>query len=233
MTIQPFNLLDTLVGDRVLNAAAIAGLLAGTPQALSGTTLGLTDDQTSAKTLSTTNPATDRLIYGKLSFTYAGNVTVGSGTGSVAGVRGEVAGHSGTTLKDGFYYGVQGKFTLGGSTIQETSAARFCAVLAQTDVSSGTMTSGQLSALWADMGASAAGAFAPETNVIRASNTTAQSCNAILYGYGKASFGFDLSDNSGGWLSTTGSAGTTTAKGWIKVNINGSTRYIPLSDTGS
>jgi len=169
-------------------------------------------------TLATTNPATQREIYGKINLTYAGNVTIGGGMGSVAGVRGEVAGAAGTTLKDGFYYGAQGKFTLGGATIQETSAARYCGVIAQLDVSAGTMTSGQLSALWADMGASAAGAFAAETNVVRATNTTAQAVNAIVYGYGKATYGFDLSDNSGGWL---------------KVNINGSTRYIPLTDSVS
>ena len=183
--------------------------------------------------VSTTNPSTVRQVYGKLTLNYAGNVTVGGGTGSVAGVRGEISGATGTTLKDGFYYGAQGKFTLGGSTIQETSAARYAGVLAQLDVSSGAMTSGQLSALWADMGSTAAGAFAPETNVIRAQNTTAQAVNAILYGYGKATYGLDLSDNGGGWLSTTGTAGATATKGWLKVNINGATRYIPLTDSVS
>ena len=208
-------------------AASTETTTTGAIAALGGT--GFTNPIVDTGTLATTNPATQRQVYGKILLDYAGNVTIGSGTGSVVGVRGEVSGATGTTLKDGFYYGAQGKFTLGGSTIQETSAARYCGVLAQLDVSSGTMTSGQLSALWADMGATAAGAFASETNIIRASNTTAQSVNAILYGYGKATFALDLSDNSSGWIYATGTA--TTNAGGIKVNINGAIRYINLYST--
>lgn len=196
--------------------------------AINGTNVGNFSSAglTTATTLGTTNPATTRNVFGKLTLNYAGNVTISGGTGSVAGTRGEITGASGTTLKDGFYYGAQGKFTLGGATIDQTSAARFCGVIAQLDVSSGTMTNGQLSALWADMGATAAGAFAAETNVIRATNTTSQAVNSILYGYGKATYAADLSDNGGGWASTTGSSSS--GAGALKVYINGAVRYIQL-----
>jgi hypothetical protein len=134
-------------------------------------------------------------------------------------------------LSDGFYYGVQGKFTLGGATITESSAARFVGVIAQLDLSSGTMTNGQVSALWADMGASAAGAFAAETNIVRATNTTNSTVNAVLYGYGKATYVMDLSANGGTNMSTTGTAGATATKGWLKCLVGGAIRYIPLTDS--
>lgn len=225
------RIFDPDIGDVVLDADQLAAIQNAEAEA---ETFGdiITGKVTASGSINAAAPATERLVYGKLSVAYQGVVAIAGG-GSLAGVRGEVAGASGVTLGDGFYYGAQGKFTLGGATIVETSAARYCGVIAQLDVSAGVMTSGQLSALWADMGGSAAAAFPAETNVIRAQNTTAQAVNAILYGYGKAAYGFDLSDNGGGWLSLTGSAGTTSAKGWIKVHINGSNRFIPLSDTGS
>lgn len=185
------------------------------------------------QTLTTTNPSTTRAVYGKVALTYAGNVTIASGSGYVAGTRGEINVAAGTTAKDGFYYGSQGKIIVAG-TINQTSATRVAGVIGQLDLSAATVTAGQVSAGWFDMGATGpSGGFDAETNVVRATNTTSQSVNAILYGYGKASYGMDLSDNSSSWLSTTGTAGTTAAKGWIKVNINGSTRYIPLTDSVS
>jgi hypothetical protein len=182
-------------------------------------------------TIGTTNPATQRNYYGAITLNFQGTVTIASGNGSVAGARGEVIGASGTTLSDGFYYGVQGKFTLGGATINESSAARFVGVIAQLDLSSGTMTNGQVSALWADMGASAAGAFAAETNIVRATNTTNSTVNAVLYGYGKATYVMDLSANGGTNMSTTGTAGATATKGWLKCLVGGAIRYIPLTDS--
>jgi hypothetical protein len=184
-------------------------------------------------TITATNPPTQRNYYGAVTLNFQGTVTIASGNGSVAGARGEIIGASGTTLKDGFYYGVQGKFTLGGATIDQTSAARFVGMIAQLDVSSGTMTGGQLSALWADMGATAAGAFAPETNIVRATNTTSQAVNAILYGYGLATYVMDLSANGGTNMSTTGTAGATATKGWLKCLVGGAIRYIPLADSVS
>jgi hypothetical protein len=184
-------------------------------------------------TITATNPPTQRNYYGAVTLNFQGTVTIASGNGSVAGGRGEVIGATGTTLSDGFYYGLQGKFTLGGATISEVSASRYVGVIAQLDLSSGTMTSGQVSALWADMGATAAGAFAAETNIVRATNTTASTVNAILYGYGKATYVMDLSANGGTNLSTTGTAGATATKGWLKCFVAGVVRYIPLTDSVS
>jgi hypothetical protein len=179
-------------------------------------------------TFSTTNPATFNEVWGKVKLNFPGNVTIGSGgTESISGVRGEIDGAAGTTLKDGFYFGVVGRFILGGATLNQTSAARFAAVFGKVDASSGTMTAGQLSAGWFDMGASAAGAFAPETNIVRATNTTAQAVNAIIYGYGKATYALDLSDNGGGWAVTTVTIPSNNGGG-LKILVNGVVRYIPL-----
>jgi hypothetical protein len=224
MTYNPnFNILDTVYGDRVLNAAAIAAILAG-----ASAPIALTDDLSVTKELSSGTPATERLTYSKMSLSHQGNVVVGGGSGSLAGVRGEINIEAGVTAKDGFYYGAQGKAVLAG-TMDQTSATRIAAILAQLDASAGTITAGQLSALWADMGSTAPASWGSETNVLRATNTTLQSVNAILYGYGKAAVAMDLSDNSSGWAIASGAA--TTAAGALKIKVNGNVRYINLYST--
>jgi len=158
-----------------------------------------------------------------------GELTV-SGTGVVSGngwgVRGLTT-VSGTVTGGAFIFGAYAKMVLSGT--QNHADSRLAAFFCKLDASAGTYTAGQLSSAWFDMGATApSGGWATgaQANVIRVQNTTGSSVNALIYGYGKATYGLDISDNSAGWLVTSGTA--TTAAGGIKINANGSTRYIQL-----
>ncbi len=68
--------------------------------------------------------------------------------------------------------------------------------------------------------------------MIRITNTTQATPNAMLYAFGKASFLFDLPSAEGsGWIVGTSPS---TLAGCLKVQVGGATRYIPLysSPTG-
>lgn len=224
-----------------INSSVIGGT---TPAAASVTTLNASGTATMAAinasgviiatdTVSITAPPTTRELYGKVNITFAGSVTPGAGTGSLAGVRGEVSIGATTTASDGFYYGTQGKAIMAaGSVMSQVSATRICGVLAQLDLSGvPTLTSGQISALWADWGATATTPVTAEANLIRGENTTAAVINSLFYLYGKSTYIFDLSDNSQGTIVI----GTppTTLSGSLKIHANGNVRYIPLYTNAS
>lgn len=54
-----------------------------------------------------------RLVDSELSLTFAGSTTIGSGSGSIAGVRGNITQAAGNTVAGGYEYGVQGKLAPG------------------------------------------------------------------------------------------------------------------------
>lgn len=158
-----------------------------------------------------------------------GELTI-SGTGVVSGngwgVRGLTT-VSGTVTGGAFIFGAYAKMVLSGT--QNHADSRLAAFFCKLDASAGTYTAGQLSSAWFDMGATApSGGWATgaQANVIRVQNTTGSNVNALIYGYGKATFGLDLSDNSSTWIYTSGTAQT--AAGGIKISANSTTRYIQL-----
>jgi hypothetical protein len=105
--------------------------------------------------------------------------------------------------------------------------SRLTALLAQLDISAGTYTTGQISALWVDAGATGvAGALGGQFNMVRISNTTVSVPNSHIYVYGVASYLMDLNTNSGTWADATAHGGT--AAGRIKVLHNGTTKYVYL-----
>lgn len=143
-------------------------------------------------------------------------------------IRGHVQLSANTIGGAGSFTGVQGKFTLGGGTINHADS-RVCALLAQLDISSGTYTTGQLSVLWVDAGASGnPGAGDGQGNLVRISNTTSWTPNAVIYGYAEASFLLDLSGPGGNTDFIVASGGTySTADGYLLVKIHGATMRIP------
>lgn len=178
-------------------------------------------------------PGTKRTIYG------ISNIGAGltQTSGNLVGVRGEVNMPSGTTVGGAVYlYGAQGKF-IGGGTMNHADS-RLCGMLAQLDISAGTYTTGQLSGLWVDMGASASAsavstAGGGQCNIIRAQNTTAMTTNAIMYGYGLSTYIFDFGSPGSASAAVSLTGTVTTDDGWLKINVNGSTRYIGLGATVS
>ncbi len=132
---------------------------------------------------------------------------------------------SGTVTGGAFVSGIRAGLTLSGT--QNSADSRVNALFAKIDASAGTATAGYLDAIWADMGATGpSGGWGTNSNCIRCTNTTSGTINSIFYGYGKATFGMDMSDNGAGWVATAGTAST--AAGGIKINANGNVRYIQL-----
>lgn len=181
---------------------------------------------TNTKTSTATALATTVGQEGILTLSATG-ITSGNGWGSAG-----LTTMSGTVTGGAFIFGSYGKLILSGT--ENHADSRMAAAFFKVDASSGTCTAGQLSGIWVDMGTTGpAGGFANgQTNIVRATNTTSSSVNAIIYGYGKATYAADLSDNGGGWAFTTGAPAT--AAGGLKINLNGNTRYIALlSDVGT
>lgn len=175
-----------------------------------------------------------------LSNTYGtvSNITA-SATGIVSGnLRGAraVATLSGTVTGGAYVMGGQDKLIVTGTMNHADS--RLAAGFSQLDISQGTYTTGQLSGLWVDCG-STASASAVSTkgggqfNILRLTNTTAALNNSLVYGYADADFLLDLGGPGGNadWFSETGTV--TTDDGWLKINLNGTTKYIGLGATVS
>ena len=125
-----------------------------------------------------------------------------------------------------YVYGGQHKFSLGAGTINHADS-RVCASLVQMDISTGTYTAGQLSALWVDAGAASAmvnngGQF----NMVRITNTTACVPNAVIYIYSKATYLFDIGGDSPDFI-VAGAGTYSTADGYLAVQIGEVAMRIP------
>ena len=222
-----FNILDTAVGDRVLNAAAIAAIMAASPTAV-------------AAHVSTTAPSTTRIAYNEAIVDYAGAVSVGGGNGSIVGDRGEVnVGNAATVLGAGYYYGTQGKVTaVTGATIG--AGARAFGVTGQFDLSLGVVSGNpQLSAVWGDMGAtSPASGWGTASSILSGQNTTAAAVNSLLYLYGKATYAVEFDSNGSGVLATAGAsnAGSSThcnANRVLSGIFDGVAGFIPIFNSNA
>jgi hypothetical protein len=139
-----------------------------------------------ASTISSTTPSTTRLTQSEV--TLSGATIAVAGGGSIAGVRGAITVNAGSTFTEGFLYGTQGKVTLAG-TMNEGAAARIAGVIGQVDLSTGTLTDGQVSAIWGDLQGNPTLTDPSQLNLIRATNsTTSGVANAVLFAYGKATY---------------------------------------------
>lgn len=158
---------------------------ATTPAAVTGTTGTFTGDVSVSKTISSATPSTERLTLSEV--TLSGTTIAIAAGGSIAGVRGAITIPTGKTFTEGFLYGTQGKVTLVG-TINEGAAARIAGVLGQVDLSTGTVTAGQVSALWGDFQGTPTMTTPDQVNIVRATNSSNATVNAVLMAYGKASY---------------------------------------------
>jgi hypothetical protein len=162
--------------------------------------------------------------------TYTG-ATAGTGTAGVDPSR-----TTATTITGGYLYGVQGKIIVRG-TLATTSGEYSAALQGQLDLSAAVGVTSPLSALWLDMGATASAAIiaaATHVNVVNITNTTNALVHAIFGVTANAAFFMDLGDLAFGgqnWAvaKTAGANGAMA----LKVFVNGSTWYIPLSATAT
>jgi hypothetical protein len=147
-------------------------------------------------------------------------------------IRGYAEVGSGCTVAGASYIaGIQGKLAVTGTMNHADS--RLCAALAQLDISAGTYTTGQLSALWVDCGATAASAHdgGGQFNVLRLTNTTQAIPNAVVFAYANASYFAEFGEPGSGttWHNTRVTPNqTATCDGWIKVSVDGKDLLIPL-----
>lgn len=168
-----------------------------------------------------------RTIDSEVLFNCQGTTTITSGQ-SIAAIRGAVAVALGTTIAaQGFLYGVQGKAIVQGTIVG--GSAFITALFGQLDTSgaSAVVTSGYVSALHLDMGATSILASSAFVNAQTVTNTTQCLINSVLKVIANATYFMDLSESNltGNWIvGTTGS----TAAGTLKVLVNGAVRYIQL-----
>lgn len=213
------------------DAQAIAGAsteVAITPANLLAAMVGWVNDFYATKTITSATPATERLVKSELVVTPATTAAIGS-NGSLVGVRGAVTLTTGKSLTDGFLFGVQGKTILSGATVA-VGSDHIAGVYAQLDAASATLTSGHIAALIASIQGTPTSA---NVDLIYGESVTGNVINSMFKAIAKSTYVFDLASNTHTQMSTTGTVGTTAAKGWLKVLVEGAVRYIPLADSVS
>ena len=229
----------TVSGGTVASATLTSPTITGTTTIGSGATITapalvaatFTGVVAGTTTITGTTQATTRYLHSAVVITPTSTFSV-TGGGSIAGVRGEVTLTTAKSFTDGFLYGVQGKFTLNG-TMAEVSAARIVGVLGQLDLASGTVTAGQASAIWADIQASSPTLTVPDQiNVLRVTNSTSSTLNAMAFFYGQSTYFFTCGRDGGTPTYFGATAPTSLAKS-LKIDVGGTTYYIGLYTAAS
>lgn len=172
------------------------------------------------------NTATRRSLLGAMI------VPVAFSSGNLVGVRGSATLTVLTAFSGGYLYGVQGKFV--GSTGTFTSDAKATGALGQADLTGTTITAGQASGVWGDLQGNPTIAASGQVYPLRGTNSMSVACSALLYLYGESAYLFETGLAEGTYCLTAGtnsaSAGAATgvAAKVLRVNISGTTYYIPL-----
>lgn len=180
-------------------------------------------------TVTSTTIATTRYLQSSVTLTPTSTISVTAG-GSLAGVRGDITLSASKSFTDGFLYGVQGKFTMNG-TMAEVAAARATGVLGQVDLSTGTLTAGQISAVWGDLQGNPTLTVNDQLYVGRFTNSMSagKKAQAFQLMYGAADLFFEASADGGSADWAVIGAGTySTADGYLLVNVYGTDYRIPL-----
>ena len=178
---------------------------------------------------------TFRFIDAELSLAFAGSTVV---AGSVAAARGALTVGAGTTITGASYlYGSQGKLIIQGH--HNGTAEVSCGVQAQLDLSAALSSSAPIAALWADCGASMSsgiGSTAPNIDGGVIYNTTGAKINSALRVDTNSEYFMDLTDEGGGHGAGNWIIATAKGSGWdksLKINLNGTTYYIPCNSAAS
>ena len=175
---------------------------------------------------------TIRLFDSELTLGYQGTTTV---NGSAVAIRGNLTVLAGTTIAGASYlYGVQGKLTIKGH--QTSSAEVSCGLLGQLDLSAAQALTGPTAAIWADCGATAGTVTGADIDAVVVYNTTSAKINSALRIDTNSTYFMDLSDEGGGHGSGNWIIATAKGSGWdrsLKINLNGTTYYIPCNSAAS
>ena len=158
--------------------------------------------------------------------TYTGSAA-GTGTSGVDPSR-----TTATTITGGYLYGVQGKIIVRG-TLATTNGEYSGALQGQLDLSAAVGVTSTLAMLWLDAGATASAAIisAPtHISAIVVTNTTNALLDSVFTVIANANYFMDLTDVAFGGVNwaVNKTAGANAAKS-LKINVGGTTYYIPLS----
>ncbi len=231
VTLTMPNTTDTMVGRATVDTLTNKTIAMIGNSTFVGTAGTVTDNLDASLTITAATSATRRLVKSAITIDTTGNTFSVSGSGSIAAVRGEQTLAATDTFTDGFLYGVPGKITMPG-TMNEAAAARMAAVLGQVDLSTGTLTDGQICAVWGDLQGSAPTLTVNDQLYVgRWTNSmaTGKKAQAFHLMYGAADFFLEASADGGSadWAVVT--AGTySTSDGYLLVKIYGSTYRIPF-----
>lgn len=191
-----------------------------------GLTTTSTAGQTTSVTANSATPGTIRALTGAIQ----DNATPMT-SGNLVGLRGEVTNPAAKIVSGGFLYGVQGKAIVQGTLSGSSWTA---AIFGQLNIDTATLSGGQIACLWGDAGTTGPASVIAAANMVRLTNTTPTTFNAILSAYGKASFYFDGQLNGSAWFANAGtgagSAGDTTkcnATKVLAIQIDGVPYWVP------
>jgi hypothetical protein len=167
------------------------------------------------------NTATTRAIVGAMT------TPATFSSGNLVGARGSLT--MGAAATGGYLYGVQGKAITGAFAFSGTVLA---GVYGQLDVTGGTITSGNVAAVQANLYGYTTGTSTVLTGLY-VEHAGGGVINSLARFFGKSTYVFDIETNVHNQVSLTGTAAATTSKGWLKILVDGTARYIPLTDSVS
>lgn len=140
---------------------------------------------------------------------------------------------SGTVTGAGFIGGTVGKLAFGAAATVSAGAEMF-GIMAQLDLSAlpatSSITSGQISTLWVDAGATGPTGTMTQLNMIRITNTTATIANSMIYfeGYATNLFNFYNVGTAVNWYAATATGGATRKAKLTVLCPDGTTGYMSI-----
>lgn len=180
------------------------------------TAVSTTSTISGAVTSGSATPGTSRAIIG--SYTTHTSMT----GGNLVGVRG-VININGNMSGATYLYGTQGKIIAGAHTV-DVGSAYVAGLFGQYDATGTTITSGYNCGVASDIFGVSSGTKA--IDMFYGQNADGGTINSYLRAYGKTTTVFEFDTNSGSQAATAGELET--VGGYLKVVLNGETRYIQL-----
>ncbi len=199
------------------------------------------DGFTVSMTSGATGPGSLRAIVGSLT------TFTSQASGTFAAIRGVVT--TGGAVAASYMYGVQGKLVMGAHALTGASS-HYCGVMAQMDISAGTLTSGHTACLVCSVQDTASVARALEGIYIELPTYgSGASMNSFVQGNGSATYGLDFVSANIDYLASvplaatgkspysansTHTAASTSKVGAIAIKVGTDTRYVfVFSDAGA
>lgn len=167
-------------------------------------------------------------IFSQVTMTPTTSATAINGLNSI---RGEMVLTAAKTLNGtSFVTGVYGRVNLNSGTV-DIGSGDLAAVYGKMDLGTSTLTSGHIAPLQSNIVNPPASALTT-VDLVYVESAGGNPINSFFKGFGKSTYVFDLESNVHNQMSTscTPSAVTGTTGG-LKINVNGTTRWIPLAAT--